>query len=198
MPAAMEVRDEGKNQGDNRRGNLVERGDLFSLPAMESVIKANVGKKTNANKEKPPTLATYDPFANVGKVSRKVLPMPTLANRSQVLNLQDLKWTRPAGKPPQPKGFYWQASGSKTEKGRTFYGWTLVRNGKCQGCGKRYRPPVVYLKGETWATLKGETIERQKTEIKLLLGNSRGRLNDLRCPECLPGNHGQMPIIGRA
>jgi hypothetical protein len=185
---------------DQNSGSRGDFGDSVVADAGEvDNLNANVGKSKNANKEKPPALATYDPFANVGKVSQKILPMPTLANRPQVLSLNELKWTRPAGKPPQPKGFYWQASGSKTDakKKRILVGWTLVRNGKCQGCGQRYRPPVAYLKGESWVTLKGENVERQKTEIRLLLGKCQRRLNDLRCPECLPGNHGQMPIIGR-
>jgi hypothetical protein len=163
-------------------------------------VNANVGKPAKAKRRKRSNLASYDPFANVGKTASNVVPMPTLANRPQLLNLSALKWTRPAGKPPQPKGFYWQASGSKTEakKKRILVGWTLVRNGKCRGCGERYRPPVAYLKGESWATLKGENVERQKTEIRLLLGKCQRRLNDLRCPECLPRDHGQVPIIGRA
>lgn len=174
-------------------------GDDFGA---DSVGSANVGKSDSANVKKTPELIAYDPFANVGITTRKVLPMPTLANRSQVLNLNVLQWARPTGKPPHPKGFYWQASGSKTkavdgQKKRILVGWTLVKNGKCQGCQQRYRPPVVYLKGESWDSLKGENLERQKTEIRLLLGKCQRRLNDLRCPECLPRDDGKMRIVGK-
>jgi hypothetical protein len=192
--------DLGRGDRGDRLGDIQPAKNLAGHKAVDVMSDANVGKRKNASEPKLSKLADYDPFANVGKASRKVLPMPTLANRSQLLSLNELKWTRPAGKPPQPKGFYWQASGSKTEKGkrRILIGWTLVRNGKCQGCGERYRPPVAYLKGESWVTLKGENIERQKEEVKLLLGKCQRWLNDLRCPECLPRNHGQMPIVGRA
>lgn len=174
------------------------------LPAAQvAVDSANVGKSASTNTPQAPSVTAYDPFANVGMSPRKVIPMPTLAKPRQVLQLSNLQWRRPAGKPPHPKGFYWQASGSKTAKvnvgkRRLLVGWTLVRNGACQQCGARYRPPVAYLKGESWDSLKGETYERQKTEIRLLLGKCQQRLNDLRCPECLPGDHGEMPIIGRA
>jgi hypothetical protein len=165
--------------------------------------KTNVGKngKTNVGKTEK---------TNVGK-SSNVIQMPTLAkpkkptlaNTPKALDFGKLRWKRSAGKPPHPNGFYWQASGSKTEtvgpgSKRIAVGWTLIRNGKCQSCGARNRPPVAYLKGIAWATLQGEPYERQCAEIKILLGKSRAKLNGLRCSECMSTIHGQMPIAGES
>ena len=157
---------------------------------------ANVGNLDSANVGKD---GSYDPFANVGKVLR----MPTLAKPQKPFQLNQLEWYKSAGKPPSPAGFYWQASGSKTEqvgkrKKKIVAGWLLIKNGKCQECGERYRPPIAYLKGSAWATLQGESYGRQRAEIKLLLGKSRSKLNDLRCPKCLPRSDGKMPIVGAA
>ena len=162
---------------------------------------ANVGAEEPANvgKAGPPTLA-YDPFANLGKVI-KMPNLPTLANAAKPLQLNELEWYQSAEKPPAPKGFYWQASGSKTEqigkrKKKIVAGWLLIKSGNCQGCGERYRPPIIYLKGSAWATLQGESYERQRAEITFMLG--KAKLNDLRCPKCVSGFHGQMPIAGAA
>lgn len=156
---------------------------------------ANVGKDASANVEMLPASSPFVAAANVGS-QRQV---PTLESSRKDKKENGLSaWRKATGKPPFPKGYYWQASGSRKEKGRArLFGWTLIKNDNCHHCGKRYRPPMTYLKGLAWASLQKESYERQKSEIRLLLGKSKRRLDDLRCPECLPGDDGQVFDVGK-
>jgi hypothetical protein len=198
---------------DGSRGNLPDDflasdgRDSGNQPAPVGGVAERVARRVEAGaqafdepEDAPPANVgngDYDPFANVGKPSKKVLHLPTLANRRKGLDLSALRWTKPKGKPPQPKGFYWQASGSKAERGkRLVFGWTLIKNGKCQSCGARYRPPVAYLKGSAWATLQGESHERQKSEVRILIAKSRDRFDDFRCTKCLPGVYEPVSSVG--
>lgn len=186
----------GQVMDSDKSADRVVSGPAANAPNLE---RETIGSDDGANvgNSPLPTLA-YDPFAKVGKVLKMPI-LPRLADAPKPFQLNELQWYKSAHKPPAPKGFYWQASGSKTEKvGRRkkkiAAGWLLIKSGNCQGCGDRYRPPITYLKGSAWATLQGESYGRQCAEIKLLLGKSRGRFNDLRCPKCVPRIDGQMPI----
>jgi hypothetical protein len=159
---------------------------------------AKIGNPTSANLGKPPA-------ANLGNVYPIALArrnLPTLADRRQVLALQELTWYAPAGKPICPDGFYWQASGSKVAnkknpRSKVTAGWLLIKNGKCQSCGDRFRPPICYLKATAWQSLHKESYERQKAEITFLVAKGRHKLEHLRCPECVQRSYGAGPGIGR-
>jgi hypothetical protein len=171
----------------------------------EEDIEEESAKVGESDPAKVGSTLNYDPFANVGANIGKVIPMPTLAKAEKPIQISQLEWYKSDGKPPAPTGFYWQASGSKTaevgtskrQKKGIVAGWLLIRNGKCAACKGRNRPPVCYLKGSAWNTLRKESYERQKAEIKLLLGKSRQGLNSIRCPKCLSRHDGARAGIGQ-